>query len=83
MDELFFAFLRTRREYRSPKSCSRALVGPMREFLQKHGNPEMLKGIADPPPRLVELLADRKVAAKRAANFCAQCGRCTWAERPA
>lgn len=83
MTELFFAFLCTRREYRSASSCSRVLVGPIREYLQQHGDRAMLRDVPNPPPRLMELLDKREAASKAAADFCARCGRCSWAQKPA
>jgi len=81
MRELLFAFLATRPEYARPKTCRKALVGPMRSYLWRHGAaqsglwPEIWAGA---PPHALALLADRIEASEMLADFCARCGRCAW-----
>ena len=81
MRELLFAFLATRPQFARAKSCRRELVGPMRQYLWRHGaahenSPDAMW--ADAPPRALALLADRIEASEMLADFCARCGRCAW-----
>ena len=77
MRELFFAYLSTRPEFARPKSCRRDLVGPMRQFLWRHGSAQedLWPGA---PPRALALIAERAQASQMLADFCARCGRCEW-----
>jgi len=62
MRELLFAFLATRPEFARAKSCRRELVGPMRQYLWRHGaahegSPDAMW--TDAPPRALALVAER------------------------
>ena len=81
MRELFFAYLATRPDFARPKSCRAKLVGPMREFLWRHGgaqNGVVTQFWPDAPPRALALIAERTDASAMLADFCARCGRCDW-----
>lgn len=81
MRELLFAYLTTRPEFARPKSCRGKLVGPMREFLWRHGgaqNGVVTQFWPDAPPRALALIAERTDASQMLADFCARCGRCDW-----
>ena len=79
MRELLFAYLATRPEFAKPRSCRAKLVGPMREFLWRHGgaqNRVVTQFWPDAPPRALALIAERADASAMLADFCARCGRC-------
>lgn len=76
--ELLYALLATRPEFASPKTCRRALVGPMRRYLARHDGKEL--GAHALPPRAAALMAGRLEAARDLADFCARCGRCAEAK---
>ena len=73
--EMFFAFLETRPEFRRARDCRKALVGPMRRYLARHGG-EAVAGLAALPPHAAALIAERQVAAQLLGDFCRRCGRC-------
>jgi hypothetical protein len=79
MRELLFAYLTTRPEFARPKSCRTKLVGPMRQFLWRHGgaqNRVVTQFWPDAPPRALALIAERTDASAMLADFCIRCGRC-------
>jgi len=84
MRELLFAFLATRPQFARAKSCRRELVGPMRQYLWRHGAAH--EGSPDPmwrdaPPQALALVAARAEASAALAEFCARCGRCAWGKQ--
>ena len=75
MRELLFAYLTTRPEFGHAKSCRTKLVGPMREFLWRHGgaqNDVVTQFWPDAPPRALDLIAERTDASVMLADFCAR-----------
>lgn len=76
MQELFFAFICTRSEYRDAEKCRRVLVGPMREYLEKFSPQEIFEEFPKLPSPLASIVVHRCAAAIALKDFCGRCGRC-------